>query len=369
MITIERKALHWALGTVARAVNAKTTLPILSNILLSPGTDGLELTATDLEIGVTARVAAEIKDDAASLTVPAKTLAELVEKLPDGPLAIKIEDGNRAKVTFGRSSYSLLGLPAEEYPPLPEVGSESGLTLPGGTLARLLRRVLPAVCNDDTRPILTAVEWHLADGRLRLAATDTHRVHTDSAAVTDTRGTRTVLVPDRCLADVARLVNEGDTFPVAVRWDENQIQFTTERVTLVSRLIEGTFPKWERIIPTRLTGRFAADRDDLAAAVRRVEIVARANGHKILLRAEAQGLTLTAQSGDTGQAQEELAADTDGEPLTFTLNAEYLADALAALGTERVTVQADAGNVCPPVLFQAEGDETAIAVVGAMQEV
>jgi DNA polymerase-3 subunit beta len=187
-----------------------------------------------------------------------------------------------------------MGLPSEEFPPLPEVGNEVAFEIPQAELHRMIRYTAIAVSTDDTRPILTGISTTLTGNQLRMAATDTHRLAVRTCQVTEASGERTVIIPGRAMTELLRALDADSQEPVQVRLDSNQVMLSTGSVTLVSRLIEGQFPKFERVIPTAYTKRLTIPLADLHQAVRRASIVARDNSNRLVLRTDGENLTVTA---------------------------------------------------------------------------
>jgi DNA polymerase III subunit beta len=333
---VTRKELSEGLQVVSRTVSGNTSLPVLKNVLIEPGTDAIKLSATDLELAVEVLVSARVAEGGA-LTVPAKTLADIVSALPEADVAMELEDVTDLVLRCRRSVLRVRGLSAEEFPPLPEVGGSIAFQIPQPVMKEMIRQTSLAASDDDTRPILTGINLVLTHDQLRLVATDTHRLALRSAPVTEASGERTVIVPARALNELLRVLRDDEPAPLYVRIDQNQILFRTERVTLISRLIEGQFPKYERVIPTAYTRRITVQRDELASCLRRTRIVARDATAKdrVVLSVEGESLILEAE-GEGGKSREELEIAREGEEISIAFNAAYLSDVLGVIDSEGI---------------------------------
>ncbi len=333
-ITCERRELHEGLQTVARAVSGRSSLPILGNVLLDPGTDALRLAATDLELGVERLVPARVAE-AGSITLPAKTLSEIVGVLPEAEVTIAANaGGGDVVITCRRSEYRIHGLPAEEFPVLPEVGTDATFSVSERELRDMIRQTVLAASVDDTRPILTGVYTILEERTLTMVATDTHRLAFRQGTALEASGEAAVIVPARALNELIRVLDPENDQPVQVRLDRNQIQFRTERATVVSRLIEGQFPKYEKVVPSEHTRKLTIPTDELQQAVRRVSVVARDNANRIIFRTTGELLTLTAEAGDLGRAFEEIEVIREGDDIQIAFNGKYVLEVLGVLDTE-----------------------------------
>jgi DNA polymerase III subunit beta len=363
-LSCARKDLYEGLQTVTRAVSGRSSLPILSNVLLEPGTDGLKLAATDLELGLECRVAASVREEGA-ITLPAKTLSEIIAALPEADITIAADDHNTVIVTCRRSEYRIHGLPAVEFPPLPEVKGSTTFSMPQGLLREMIRETNFAVSPDDTRPVLTGIYMVLAGDRLTLAATDTHRLAVRAATVGEASGEAAVIVPGRAMNELMRFLGAGSEEPVSVRLDQNQILFRTESTCLVSRLIEGTFPKYERVIPTQHTKKLTIPREELLQAVKRASIVARDNANRLVLRTDGENLAIRAEAGDLGQAYEEIEVLREGDDIEIAFNARYLLDMLGVLDTEGLYLEMT--EPLSPAVIRPAGEAQYLIVIMPMQ--
>jgi DNA polymerase-3 subunit beta len=368
-VSCARKELYEGLQTVARAVSSRSSLPILSNILLEPGTDGIKLAATDLELGLECRMQATVHEGG-PITVPARTFQEIVAALPEAEVTIAADDHHNVILTCRRSEYRIHGLPAVEFPPLPEVTGDLSFSMPQGVLREMIRQTILAVSPDDTRPVLTGIYLVLAGERLTFAATDTHRLAVRAATLTDVQAGASgpeaaVIVPERAMNELMRLLGAGSEEPVSVKVDQNQILFRTETACLVSRLIEGTFPKYERVIPTQHTKKLTIPVEEFGQSVKRAAIVARDNANRLVLRTDGENLVIRAEAGDLGQAYEEIEVLREGDDIEIAFNARYLLDILGVLETEGLYLEMT--EPLSPAVIRPVGDEQYLMVIMPMQ--
>jgi len=364
--TCQKRVFHEALQSISRAVATRSTLPILGNVLLDAREDRLKLVTTDLEIGMTCEVPLESPESTGAVTVPERIIQDVVSNLSaDADLNISADERNLLTISAGKSKYTIHGLPADEFPALPEVPSETVITIPAPVLRDLVRKTQFAASTDEGRVILTGclLTW---DGRTAtMVATDTHRLAIKHAAVSgEFTNPVSVIIPSRALQELLRLLG-GSEENVEVAVGESQVRFTSGRVQLITRLIEGQFPAYERVIPPDSQKQMIANRQEFNDAVRRASIVARTESNKLILKSEDSTLIITAKTGEVGEAREELTINLEGEPVEIAFNAEYLQDVLSVLDTE--TVEMGLTGPLNPGLLKADGEPDYIYVVMPMQ--
>ena len=353
--TCSKRVFYEALQSVSRAIATRSTLPILSNVLLDVREGHLTLVTTDLEIGMTCILPLDDCEEGA-VTVPERILQDVVGNLPDADLTLSADERNLLTVSAAKSQYTIHGLPADEFPILPQVPSETTLSFAGPALRDLVRKTLLAASTDESRQILTGCLLSWNGERVTMVATDTHRLAIKRIPVAGQfTAPVAIIIPARALHELLRLIGNSED-PVEVHIGSSQVLFSAGRVRLVSRLIEGQFPAYERVIPQDLQKRVVINRQQLFEAVRRAGIVARAESNKIILHSVDSTLTIDAETGEIGKAHEEVPISLDGDPVEIAFNAEYLQDILNVLDTE--TVQLALGGPLNPGLITApdEGD-------------
>ncbi|HEX6237493.1 MAG TPA: DNA polymerase III subunit beta [Acidimicrobiales bacterium] len=333
----ERDVLVEALGTAGRATASRGgALPVLAGIRTQLEGDVLTLTGHDLELTIAVRVAEGVKGDIDGVAVlPARLVSDVVRSLPAGAVAMEV-DGEQARITAGRSEFSLRVFPVDEFPRVPEPAGE-GVTIDAAELSAALRQVVPAASSDDARPILTGVLVTAEAGGLRLVATDSYRL-----AVRDLPGQsvlaegQSVLVPSRALNDLTKVL--GGVGELTLRLGERDASFEAGEVRLTTMLIEGDFPNYRGLIPQAHPNRLTVSREGLLEGLRRVKLLAR-EATPVRLAMSAEGLDLVAVTQDVGQAHESLDAKYEGTELTVAFNPDYLVQGVEVLPGDEVLIE------------------------------
>jgi DNA polymerase-3 subunit beta len=331
--TITRQNLHNGLAAVSASIPSKTTLPVLSNILFEARDGEVRMSGTDLDVAVRVRVPAEVKQPG-SLTAPGKKLQEIVRELPDHPVEVTTR-GEQIELKCGKSHFKLNGLPADEFPTLTEVDFGTGLTVTGTNLNGLIHRTSFAVSTEESRPILNGVLWELRDGEMKMVATNGHRLARMSVPVEST-GTRSAdfIVPPAALGQVQRLFKDNDSIEVAR--SDNHLGFRAASTEVYTRLIEGTYPNYEQVIPRDNDKTATIDKKSLESAVRRMAVVASDQTHRIRLKFEPNRVHLNVLTPDLGEGHDELEIDYSGSELEIGFNANYLLEVLRYMPSDEV---------------------------------
>jgi DNA polymerase-3 subunit beta len=330
-IVCSRKDLAEGVQLVAHAVSDRNPLAILTHVLMRAEAAGLQLSASDLELGIAMTIPAEIIEPGA-LTAPARLLTDLVGSLPDGEVRVSADRSHAARIFCPGSDYRIVGLPPEEYPSLPDVDSENSFMVPQTLLRNAIRQTSFAVSTEDKgRPILTGVLLDFEGSSVTLVATDTTRLAMRTLPVTQGQGGMQAIVPVRALNEVLRSLTDeaGD---VEVRLSSKQARFTTPRgVSVVTRLIEGQYPNYRRVIPSE--GRIRLTMQTAAAiqALRRAILVSRHCSYRLEVRTLEDKLVMKAESSTEGSAYEELELIREGDDIEVALNSRFLLDVLSAL--------------------------------------
>ena len=369
--TVERNTLLRALGHVTGLVERRNTIPILGNVLI--GTDGeasIAVKATDLDMEAVETLPAKIEQPGA-VTISAHTLHDIVRKLPDGA-EIKIDRGStdgRLKVQAGRSTFELAILPAEEFPNMGQVELPHRFSLPKAELKRLFDKARFAVSTEETRYYLNGIYLHAIDPgggfRLRAVATDGHRLaQVETDCPDGAQQMPGVIVPRKAVAEVIKLLDGGDK-PVTVSLSDAKIQFEADEVVLTSKLIDGTFPDYARVIPSNNKKIMTLENADLVTAVDRVSTLSSEKGRAVKLNISQGRLLVSANSPESGSANEEINAEYEGEPMEIGFNARYLLDIAAQIGGARTQFKLADGS--SPTLVLEEGESTALYVLMPMR--
>jgi DNA polymerase III subunit beta len=331
--TITRENLQQGLGAVAGSIPARTTLPVLSNILIEAEDGSVRMSGTDLDTAVTVRVAADVEEPGA-ITAPAKKLQEIARELP---AAVELTtQGDAIQIVSVRTRYRLNGLPRDEFPAFPRVDFGESWRVTGQDLQRLITHVSFAASTEETRPILNGVLWQLGEGEMRMVATNGHRLAKMTLPAESGDGTPAgdFIVHPKALGQVQRLFRPDEM--VEVGRSENHIGFRGTDVQVYTRLIEGPYPNYEQVIPRDNDKHMVADKTALQGAVRRMAIVASDQTHRIRLSLGGAMLKFAVETPDVGTATEELPVEYEGDPLEIGFNAQYLLELLRYMPTDEV---------------------------------
>jgi DNA polymerase III subunit beta len=351
-ITCKQQDLSRGLTAVSHAVSNRSTLPILSNILLATDNGRLKLSATNLEIGINCWVDAQIAEDGAT-TVPAKLLTDLVNSLPQAPIDIDVpEDSNTLHVKSAGSLANIRGMDASEFPLIPSAeGGEPPVRFEASQLKEMIEEVAFAAADDDSRPVFTGVLIQVSEEKITFAAADAFRLAVRVAPLPgDDHPRGDILVPARTLTELARILPSEGQVEMIVTPNRSQVLFHTPQLDLVSRLIEGTFPNYRQIIPKEHTTRAVVETKQFAEAAKRAALFARdsSNITRIKINAGANdglepgSITVEATAEDLGDNVSTINAAVDGPELQIIFNVKYLAEVLAVLGTPEVALEANA---------------------------
>jgi DNA polymerase III subunit beta len=369
-VTVERAALLKALGHVHRVVERRNTIPILSNVLLRAEEGSLRLKATDLDIEVTETIPADITE-AGSTTVPAYMIYDIVRKLSDGA-QVSLEmtpDMGQVQIRSGRSRFMLQALPESDFPDLAAGDLPHRFTLPAADLKRLIEKTQFAISTEETRYYLNGIYFHVVgDGghaRLRAVATDGHRLaKAEVPAPEGSAGMPGVIVPRKTVGEIQKLLEDPES-EVALTLSDSKIRLTIGNLVLTSKLIDGTFPDYERVIPKANDKELKLQKADFERAVDRVSTISSDRGRAVKLSLSEDRMVLAVNNPDSGSASDELPVSYGSEPLEIGFNSKYLLDIAGQLTTEEALFRlADPGS---PTLIQDSGDADALYVLMPMR--
>ncbi len=352
------------LQVVSRAVSARSTLPVLNNVLLRTEDGGLKLTATNLEIGMTYWVPGKIDTDGA-MTVPARLLADIVAGLPANErVDLELQAKETLHIKAGRFETHIKGIDAEEFPAIPTGGERPTTRIPQNVLREALGDVTFAAASDEARPILTGVLAKFEGDKLTLAAADNYRIAVKTITVLDPVEETSVVVPARSLQELSRILSDtSDPVDIILSHSRNQILFHIEGIDLISRLIDGQFPNYQQVLPKGFTTKATVDRDQLLKAVHLASLIvfSSANIVKLQVGKEAEmGLQVSA-AADIGDNKSEVEATVEGDGTTIAFNARYLIDVLTNVDAEQFSIELN-GPLSPGV-FRPVGDGQYVHVV------
>ena len=369
-VTLERSNLLKSLSHVHRVVERRNTIPILSNVLIRAEGGELQLKATDLDLEIFERVPAMV-EQAGGTTVPAHMLHDIVRKLPDGSevMIASSEDGNSIKVTAGRSRFTLQSLPDTDFPDITAGEFTHTFRLPASALKGLIDHTQFAISTEETRYYLNGIYFHTVedDGSLmlRAVATDGHRLaRAQVEAPSGSEGMPGIIVPRKAVGEIQKLVEDPDA-TVSIEVSETKIRLTVGDVILTSKLIDGTFPDYNRVIPTGNDKELRMDRQSFSAAVDRVSTISSERGRAVKLSLTDGQMELSVSNPESGSANEELAVGYDAEPLEIGFNSRYLLDISGQLsGEEAIFMLSDPGS---PTLIRDTSGSGALFVLMPMR--
>jgi DNA polymerase-3 subunit beta len=332
--TISREKLQEGLAAVAASIPAKTTLPVLANILVETTEKGIRLSGTDLDIAVSTEVSADV-ETAGSITIPAKKLTEIARELPPAPVRVAASGEQRVVLDCGRSHFKLLGLPRDEFPTFPAIRFQESWRVKSGELQKLISHTAFAVSTEESRPILNGVLWELRPERMRMVATNGHRLaRMDVPIKAVDAPSSDLIVPPKALEQIRRLFPADEELEIAK--GDNHLGFRSPFTAVFTRLIEGPYPNYEQVIPKDNDRIAIADRQALVGALKRMSVIASDQTHRIRLSFNAGMLKFSVQTPDLGEATDELPIRFTGDPLDIGFNASYLLEILRYIPTEEV---------------------------------
>lgn len=348
---ISKEAFLDGLQKVQHVVSARTTLPILSNVLLVAKDGRLQFTTTDLDVGITGSVEAQIEKEGAT-TLPAKRLVSIVRELPSSEIEVSVDAKNHASIRSGPSYFKIIGLGEAEFPPLPDFGAAKEFKIPQFALRDGLKKTSYAISTDETRYVLNGIFTSFHDGKMTLVATDGRRlamVDTDlefpASHATD------IIIPSKAVQELQRLL--GETGEVIVKVTDSQISFTIGDSLLCSKLIEGNYPNYRQVIPGDSNERVVISREALLETVRRVSLLASEKSNSVKLVFSENRIEVTANSPDVGEAQESMDVIYQGPPMQIAFNPEFLQAPLRNL--DSTTVYLDLIDEMSPGVLRIEG--------------
>ncbi len=348
-VTVERDELLTALHRVQGIVEKRNTMPSLANVLLEAKPEGLDISATDLELGMRGLYKATVEEPG-SVTFPARKLYEILKEIKDPEIAITVTDDCLVTIKAGLGEFKVVGLPGKDFPPLPAIEREGLIPLPGAGLLQLIRKTLFAVGDNDTRYVLNGLLIVVTNTDetpiIRLVGTDGHRLAmADQNLVPAEAGIQNqeekVIVPKKAATEIRRLLEEGGDEPM-IGFTKNMLIFRKSGLVLTSRLMEGNYPNYQQVIPKASNKKITVNRDDLEGALRRVSVLAQNKSHAVKLTFSKKAITLFSSHPDTGEAKEEIPAGFNGEEFSAGFNARYLLDVLGVMESETVVLNMEA---------------------------
>jgi DNA polymerase-3 subunit beta len=372
-VTVLQENLAHGLGIVSRAVSPRSTLPVLSNILVASDEGRLRLSATNLELGITCWITARIEQEG-STTVPARTFSDLVNTLPGDQVLLSLDTKTQTlNVRGGTSTNDIKCIDAQEFPPLPVPDLEGAVQLNVADFKEMIQQVAFAASTDEARPVLMGVLLQVEKDKLTMAAADGFRLSVRKATLaTAAAAPLTAIIPAKALTELARVASDGDEpIYMIVPKGRGQVVFRVKDVEVVSQLIDGTFPDYQQIIPRKYTSRTLVSTASLVKACKQAEIFAREGSNVARLNIKSSNgelqpseLEISATSEETGKNETIVEATVDGSGVLIAFNVKFLREALEVIKTPNVALETSAANA--PGVVRPVGDEQFLHVIMPM---
>lgn len=341
-LTISKEQIINGLQAVQNVVSTRTTLPILSNVLMRAEGDRLEFTATDLDVTISCAVEAKVKTPGAS-TVPVKKLFGIVRELAGLEIDIDVDEKHSCSIRCGSSFYKINGLNADEFPPMPEFKEEKKVTLPQETVRGMIKKTSFAISSDESRYVLNGIFLSLKDHKMTMVATDGRRLALVDEEVDISESSHgDFIVPGKTVNELNRLMQ--DKGQVDLRFTDNQAAFTLRdekgfSILIITKLIEGNYPNYRQVIPAEMKERVSLPREEFLHALRRAEIMTSDKANSVKLNFNKNKLEITANSPDVGEAKETMAINYKGPEISIAFNPKYVIDPLNALTNDEVFME------------------------------
>jgi len=341
-LTIAKDQLLNGLQAVQNVVSTRTTLPILSNVLMRAEGERLEFTATDLDVTIACGVEAQVKKPGAS-TVPVKKLFGIARELNGTEIDLEVDDKNVCSLRCGPSFYKINGLSADEFPPLPQFKEDKKVTLPQETVKGMMRKTSFAISTDEARYVLNGIFFSLKDHKMTMVATDGRRLAlVDEEVDVAEKSQGEFIIPAKAVNELNRLLQEKGE--VEMKYSENQAAFTLKdekgfSVLIITKLIEGNYPNYRQVIPAETKERVTLPRDEFLHALRRAEIMTSEKANSVKLTFGKNNLAITANAPEVGEAKESITINYKGKEIAVAFNPKYLIDPLNALPNDEVFIE------------------------------
>jgi DNA polymerase-3 subunit beta len=370
-LTVSQAQLAHGLGIVSRAVAPRSTLPVLNNILIATDEGRLRLSATNLELGITCWIGAQIEEEG-SVTIPARIFGDLVSTLPGDKVNLSLTTRTQTlNIHCGTSNFDIKGIDANEFPLMPAPDLASGVELNVSDFKEMIQQVSFAASTDEARPVLQGVLLEINENQLSLAATDGFRISMRSAEISSSVSHPVkVIIPARSLSELARIaVNGNETVTMVVPADRGQAIFHLKDAELVTQLIEGTFPDYRAIVPPSFKTRMVISTAEFLKACRQAEIIAREGNYVIRLNMQPQeggpgAVEFSTQSEEMGSGEVMVDANIEGPELLIAFNVKFLSEVLEVVGTPNTLLETNQNNT--PGMISPVGDESFKHVVMPM---
>ncbi|RME72691.1 MAG: DNA polymerase III subunit beta [Verrucomicrobia bacterium] len=361
---VNRDHFSNGLAQVLNVVGTRPTMPVLSNVLIEAEDDHLDLTTTNLDLGIRCRIKATIQQSGSS-TLPVRRLASIVRELPSLDVLVETSANHQVKLTSGGSNFRIMGIPKEDFPPLPEFADEHTFTLEQSVLSQMVASVAYAQSQDESRHFLNGVYFDFKDDKLTLVATDGRRlalVHREMDFGGNEGGS--LILPAKTVGELQRLLAKDEELSVSVAFNDRRVAFhievpdndsgLTDKVQLISKVVEGNYPNYQQVIPKEVHQRVKVDRELFLQCIHRAALVTSDKSNSVKIKLSNSLLEINAASPDFGEAHESLAVEYNGPDLQVAFNPGFLMDPLKALSKDQVIFELK--DEVSPGVFKTDGN-------------
>ncbi len=361
-IICDKNLLNFAVQTVQKAVATKTPMPILTGIYITTKNNQVELEATDYEIGITCTIDAQIIENG-SIVISGKYLQEMVRRLPGETVNIETNQEDKTiLITSGTAQFNLLSLPSEEFPVIQRLKTENKILVKDNILRELIKKTIFACATDESRPIFTGGLMETRANDIRLIATNTHRLAFKKNEIALQSKKLQIIIPSKILQEVAKLLTSDVPIDVEITWTQNQVAFSFDGVYILSRLIEGQFPDYNKVIPNDFSTEITVDKQLFLAAVERVALLSRDGDYNIIkFLFKDESIMITSNNPEIGKACEIIPGNISGKELEIAFNAKYITDILKNLDSDIISISLNTS--LSPGCIKPIDDETYIYVI------
>ncbi|KFL43684.1 DNA polymerase III subunit beta [Lysinibacillus sp. BF-4] len=368
--TILKDHLTNALNDVLKAVNTKTTMPILTGVKIEVTNEGVNLTGSDSDVTIQTFIPTEIDateiveiEQTGAVVLQARMLNEIVRKLPTNKVEIELADGVQTYIRSGKSVFHLIATDATEYPLLPELSQDNQFTVPANILKAIIRKTVFAVALTESRPVLTGVSWQIEGNDLTCIATDSHRLARYKTKLEQEMGSYNVVIPGKSLNELSKILDDAAE-PVQIVITQQQVLFKAKNMLFFSRLLEGNYPDTSRLIPSDFQTNITLNGRELFQAIDRASLLARTNSNNVvrLTTINNGAVEISSNSPEIGQVQEEISLQSlDGEALKISFSAKYMMEALKAIDDDEMLIQFT--GAMRPFILRPAADDTNLQLI------
>lgn len=351
-LTCEQKDLNNALNIVNRAISTGSTLPVLNNILIKAEGKKLFFTATNLEIAINYSIEANVKNEGA-ITIPAKVFTNYITLLRPGEVSLEISEGLTLNVKAEHENIKIKGIKTDEFPLIPQMEKKEFFRVPANVIIEMANQVTFSASNNLSRPVLMGVLFELKDGKFKMVTTDSYRLSEKSIDLKSETET-SCIIPSRTISELAKVLDDSND-DVVIYISKNQVLFEYKTLSLTSRLIEGNFPDYKKIIPTENKTSVKVDKEEFILGVKKTNLFVREHNSGVKVGIGGKNMMIQTEENQVGEGKVELTVDKSGEDNEIALNAQFLLDVLSQMKDKDIVFELD-GKLSPVTIKSGKGD-------------